>query len=401
MKEITIVEPIFSTEFQCVGSACRDHCCKGWEIFLDKTTVNRYLKSPQIEIRNIASENIITTKKSFQRWGKMKLTSSGNCAFMDEDKLCKVHKNMGASALSQTCATYPRAQNIHKFEVSKSLSLSCPEATKQLLTRPDAMMLNQSVQIQASANNVADVDNEHKLVNLMCANIIKVAGVRASEGLYGIAMLLLHLEKMKKENIFNSEALEDNYFSIIEAIESGAVTNSIADLTPNHELQWSLLLRMQPYFSGLSTIRSYFTLQHYLVKLVHIQVEGAKENNISTSMMRLEGVWNDKIAPWLTERPHIISNYLQYRIYNDAFPGYQGRSPLSSLYLLTAEWFMIKSLIAANVELVGKINEEDVINIIYSFHALTKHNHYAMTTFFAEIDKVKVNDDLSLIYLLK
>ncbi len=39
MKEITVTEPAFVTRFSCSGSACRDHCCKGWKITLDKTTV--------------------------------------------------------------------------------------------------------------------------------------------------------------------------------------------------------------------------------------------------------------------------------------------------------------------------------------------------------------------------
>ncbi|EPS2370964.1 hypothetical protein ACVCQP_000897 [Salmonella enterica subsp. enterica serovar Anatum] len=37
MKEITVTEPAFVTHFSCSGSACRDHCCKGWKITLDKT----------------------------------------------------------------------------------------------------------------------------------------------------------------------------------------------------------------------------------------------------------------------------------------------------------------------------------------------------------------------------
>ncbi len=43
MKEITVTEPAFVTHFSCSGSACRDHCCKGWKITLDKTTVKKYL----------------------------------------------------------------------------------------------------------------------------------------------------------------------------------------------------------------------------------------------------------------------------------------------------------------------------------------------------------------------
>lgn len=401
MKEITIVEPVFVADFKCVGSECRDHCCKGWDISLDKTTVNRYLKSHQIEIRNIASTHINTTKKSFTEWGKMALSSGATCGFMDSDNLCKVHKNLGASALSNTCATYPRAQQMYKSEVHKSVTLSCPEATKQLLTRPDAMLFNQNIQLQPAANKVSEINQEQKLVNLMCANIIKVSGVNSAEGLYGIAILLLQLENMKKEGAFNSELLENNYFSIIDSVQNGSIARNIADVKTDNELQWSLLMRLHSCFGSRNSPRSFDMLKHYLIKLVHIQAEGAKKDNVGSSMVRLDKVWQEKVNPWLEERPHLMSNYLQYRIYNDMFPGYQGRSPLACLYLLTAEWFFIKSIIAACVELVGEVIEDDIINIIYSFHALTKHDATTTAAFFAEIDKVKVNDDLSLIYLLK
>ncbi|SUB16282.1 Flagellar biosynthetic protein fliU [Pantoea agglomerans] len=69
MKNITVVEPLFVSAFKCIGSECRDHCCKGWDIHLDKPTVNRYLKSSLIEIKTLAVENITTTRKSFASWG--------------------------------------------------------------------------------------------------------------------------------------------------------------------------------------------------------------------------------------------------------------------------------------------------------------------------------------------
>ncbi|MGP4130518.1 hypothetical protein OJE16_12390 [Pantoea tagorei] len=65
MKEISVVEPLFFSEFKCAGSECLDHCCKGWDIYLDKPTVNRYLKSGDIKVRQLAEENIIKTKKKF------------------------------------------------------------------------------------------------------------------------------------------------------------------------------------------------------------------------------------------------------------------------------------------------------------------------------------------------
>lgn len=77
MKEITVTEPAFVTHFSCSGSACRDHCCKGWKITLDKTTVKKYLASKDTAIRTIAQDHIILLKKNNSHWGEIAAFGAG------------------------------------------------------------------------------------------------------------------------------------------------------------------------------------------------------------------------------------------------------------------------------------------------------------------------------------
>ncbi|MFK3878854.1 flagellin lysine-N-methylase [Pantoea agglomerans] len=400
MKNITFVEPLFVSTFKCIGSECRDHCCKGWDITLDKPTVNRYLKSSLIEIKTLAVENIITTRKSFGNWGSMKLNASGNCAFMDEDRLCKVHSSMGAAALSTTCSTYPRAARTFKYEQQKTLVLSCPEAARQLLSSPDAMLFEQTIRTQPEANKAKELDQQKKLLNLMCLNIVKLSGEKLDEAFYALATFLLAAGRASPEEDWLGQ-MESHFSDVLNNLGQGEIRLQLDQVKPDHNLQWALLLRLQTWFGGMADKRALPTLNHYLNKLIYILSEGAKTDDVSQSMIRLDNVWQKQVMPWLAERPWIMNNYIQYRIYDDFFPNNENRSPLLSLYLLTAEWFLLKSLIAANVELVGTVSEEDIINIIYSYHSITKHTPQSVMAFLAEIDKVKVNDDLSLIYLLK
>ncbi len=400
MKNITVVEPLFVSAFKCIGSECRDHCCKGWDINLDKPTVRRYLKSSQIEIKTLATENIVITGKSFANWGTMKLNSSGNCAFMGKDLLCKVHASLGASALSNTCATYPRKSRIFKNEQQKNLVLSCPEAARQLLAAPNAMLFAQALRPQAEANKAKDLDQQKKLLNLMCLNIVKLSGEKLDEALYALATFLLGAERVSQGEDWLVE-MENHFSDVLNTLAQGKIRQQLDDIRPDYNLQWSLLMRLQSWLSTREGKRAFSTLNHYVNKLIYIQAEGAKTDDVSQSMIRLDNVWQKQVMPWLAERPWIMNNYIQYRIYDEFFPNDESRSPLLSLYLLTAEWFLLKSLIAANVELVGTVSEEDIINIIYSYHSITKHTPQSVMAFLAEIDKVKVNDDLSLIYLLK
>ncbi|OON40564.1 hypothetical protein BTJ39_09180 [Izhakiella australiensis] len=400
-KEI-IVEPLFVKSFQCIGSACRDSCCGGWSITLDKPSTKRYLKSQSIAVKNIASEHIVLTKQTPQNWGYMKLNTEGNCAFLDEQKLCTIQKNMGSKALSHTCSTYPRRKQTYKLDVESSLELSCPEAARLLLTLPQAMRLDKRESAQITSLASPARDQSKQLINLMCSLLVQQAGSEVNEGLYAIAMLFLSLDKLSADNEDDKLAqLESKFGDIMAALEAGQLGQKIEQIKPDYQLQWSLLMLIQVFLESRPTTRGLPRLRHFVGQLLFLQTQSIDDGDVVTSMQRLDDVWQQQVLPWLRERPHLMSNLMQYRIWHDQFPGYAGRSALSCLYLLTAEWFLIKSLIAAQVAVNGQLDEDTVIDIVYSFHTITKHNSTVMEGFFKRIDKVKVNDDLSLLYLLK
>ncbi len=63
----------------------------------------------------------------------------GECHFYQTDKLCAIHKFMGAEALSDTCRLYPRYLNQFGSHREHSLGISCPEAARLILLNPDPM----------------------------------------------------------------------------------------------------------------------------------------------------------------------------------------------------------------------------------------------------------------------
>lgn len=108
MKEITVTEPAFVTRFSCSGSACRDHCCKGWKITLDKTTVKKYLASKDTTIRTIAQDHIILLKKNNSHWGEIKLPSAlGNCPYLDDGPSVPGTKNVRRKGIKSYLFLFP------------------------------------------------------------------------------------------------------------------------------------------------------------------------------------------------------------------------------------------------------------------------------------------------------
>ena len=122
--------PDYYKEFSCTADQCEDTCCAGWQIVVDRKALNRY--------RHVSG----VFKKDLRRginWkeGTFRQSTEKRCAFLDEDNLCRMYKNLGEKSLCRTCRLYPR--HIEEFENVReiTLSVSCPEVAKLLLEKEE------------------------------------------------------------------------------------------------------------------------------------------------------------------------------------------------------------------------------------------------------------------------
>ncbi|EBC1395898.1 flagellin lysine-N-methylase [Salmonella enterica] len=379
MKEITVTEPAFVTRFSCSGSACRDHCCKGWKITLDKTTVKKYLASKDTTIRTIAQDHIILLKKNNSHWGEIKLPSAlGNCPYLDEDRLCRVQKTLGAKALSHTCSSFPRAHHTYKNEVRNSLSLACPEVTSRILNDPDAMALGEKTIIQQTFNTAPLFPAQQKLLNLFCLSLINHAN-SSTEAALG--------------------ELEQVYAALLEQLQTGVLAQELMNIAPDSKVKTSLVLQMQDYFRSLPLNRGSVILDHYIQCLLRVLTaeEGVsmeqKVSDIESSLARCLQA-DEQQKNWA------FRNLILYKIWENNFPNQPNVDPLRALYIIVAEYAFIKLLTAASVHERGRLEWDDVTNIVYSFHSRSQHNSEVAKNFHHHIETVRTGDDLSMIHLL-
>ena len=142
MKNITA--PDYYQKFNCIGPQCEDTCCSGWwNVSVDRDTFQLYQQSTQAELAPLfklaVSKNTLPSADNENNFGLMKMKPGGKCHFLQEDKLCTIHKFMGAQALSDTCRLYPRYLNQFGAHREHSLGISCPEAARLILLNPEPM----------------------------------------------------------------------------------------------------------------------------------------------------------------------------------------------------------------------------------------------------------------------
>ncbi len=400
MKEILVSQPEYVSNFSCIGSACEDHCCKQWDITLDKNTYKKYLKSEIPGVKHIAVENIALTKKSHNNWAVVKLNEKGNCSYLESDNLCQIHRTMGPEALSKTCSTYPRHKVFYKKEVIESLTLSCPEAARKVLFNETALNIDNQTVVQAAFNNTADLNVEGKIVNLFAANLLMTSQNRIEHNLYALVCFLLYTEKLTGSLDNKFASMESAYTELVQQMDRGEIASSMEKVSVEQRLELSLIESIQQSIGYNRNIRGRTTLLQYVEGLNHHFDVLLTEHEISVNLVNLKKVWEEKALPWLGQRPYIIRNYFQYRLYHDRFAIDQSIPVLKQLYLLVVDYFYIKSLLSAHVLDKGNLDEKVVTDVIYSYHSYRQHTKSSTDHFIAEIERVKGNDDLSVLQLL-
>ena len=128
--------PDYYKEFQCIADKCEDTCCAGWQIVIDEKAIANYKRiiasgsvSSAFRLRLLT---MVDWKERVFRQSKEK-----RCAFLNEDNLCDLYTNCGERSLCKTCTRYPR--HIEEFEGVReiTLSISCPEVARILLSKKE------------------------------------------------------------------------------------------------------------------------------------------------------------------------------------------------------------------------------------------------------------------------
>ena len=120
----------YNKNFVCIGSNCKHNCCIGWQIDIDKKSLNLYQALSKTDAR---FNSDCFSEKTFNLNSKHNI-GAGRCPFLDDDNLCYIIKNYGKKALCKTCKTHPRFKNFFTGRIETGLGLYCEHAGKIILS---------------------------------------------------------------------------------------------------------------------------------------------------------------------------------------------------------------------------------------------------------------------------
>ena len=138
MKEIF---PNYYKKFKCIADKCKHSCCIGWEIDIDRETMDLY-NSLGGEFAERIRSSITGDIPHFI------LNEDEHCPFLNKNGLCDIICELGEGAICDICYLHPRFSNFYEGFTETGLGLCCEEAARIILTEEERFFLPLPLQVK-------------------------------------------------------------------------------------------------------------------------------------------------------------------------------------------------------------------------------------------------------------
>ncbi len=137
-------QPRYFGDFHCIGNACKDNCCWGWQILWEKEEIDKLGTSENCspEMKKLIEETFVPCEnENMKGMYQIKFDEQEKCPFLAEDGLCRIQRELGAQYMSKTCMIYPRKYFFTGSVIYRMCSLSCREIMRHLISDERSMDL--------------------------------------------------------------------------------------------------------------------------------------------------------------------------------------------------------------------------------------------------------------------
>jgi lysine-N-methylase len=400
----------YSENFRCIRSACEDTCCQGWGLPIDQATYEKYRILPASPLRNliqisclITAKGTVCTDGSGQKvreaavFAKIRMTPANQCPLLSHEGLCRIHTELGAEFLSDTCATYPRMGHSIDGIEEKALALSCPEAARLVLLNPCLLsslhpVSSQPVSSQPLPGHAPPADSRHdKLpgnavgdpssfrswfwpIREAVIGLIRNRTYALWQRLFLLGILCRRLDSMAKGELeYSLSAFLGEFES---SIASGALRTSMEameTLRGDCALQLDIVLQLAGMALRDSSVNPRFV---NCVEDFKTGIGNSPGATLASLTAQYAQAHDQFYAPFFDRHPYILENYLINTIVRCQFPLRRsvqgGESPIAREYaLLTAQFALMKGLL---IGIAGCHSEEfSADQVVHTVQAASRH----------------------------
>lgn len=252
MSNQKVLIPDYYNIFKCIGGECEDTCCNGWQIYVDKSTYDCYKKIDNEKLGLLFKNNVHINENyhNSSDYGIIDLRGNGDCVFLSEEKLCKIYSNLGQNYMCRTCREHPRYYNYVDKVIEKSISLSCPEACRQILFRDNPIIFFteeenlKEITVHGSLNTSEFKNDSEKYfwdIRIFTIQVLQIKELTIEERMGVLALFFHEINSGKNNNISD---IIGNYKNDIENGKYCGFIQDLVDIENETKIQLIFILRI-------------------------------------------------------------------------------------------------------------------------------------------------------------
>lgn len=375
-KNVKMIYPSYIDKFQCIGGKCEDSCCIGWDIDIDKETFKKYHKVTDEAMKKMFQKNVhnneYCTNKDLD-YGRVKLSKTKRCPFLDDENYCLIQGKFGEDYLSSVCSQFPRVLNKVDNHYEISLDTACPEAARIILGSKEKIEFKESEKslgkyimsgvLDTRASEFKDTPIKYfKEIRDFSIKIIQNRNLKFSSRLYVLGNFLNELEEIESDEIKEFISEYD--------IENEA--ESYKRERMNYALQISFLKNIIDSLDILNENDSH-KFKMYTKELM--QGYNIKDNEeIIENKEKYINAFEKYTEEYIESNSHIFESYMVNFIYNNLFPFSESDCMFDGYILLLFRYSLMRFYLVGKYIYNGKDSVEDMVEFIQVFAKAVEHD---------------------------
>lgn len=307
-----VLQPVYYEKFSCIGATCEDTCCAGWKVAVDKKSFQKYRKVTSGALAQTLQTNITRERvdPSDETYAKITLDEEGNCAFLNENKLCNIYIELGENYLCHTCTTYPRHTRRVDNRIEKSLTPSCPEAARLLLLNPEGLDFTlHEEEVDETFVEYIEMSTLFENIRMFAIQILQSRHTSIENRLVVLGMFLEKLHTTSQQEWEKKIPLYTKiYTRILQDAERRNLFRELPDTAGMIEIAYALIQNQESV-----SVR----FRECLMELQE-GLQLVNEEEVEHSIDLYEKIQQNYYDPFFEQHSYILENYLVNCVFKDS-----------------------------------------------------------------------------------
>ncbi|MGO9339380.1 MAG: flagellin lysine-N-methylase [Terracidiphilus sp.] len=376
----------YADRFRCIGSACEDTCCQGWNVPIDEPAWEKYQSLPEGPLPDLIRASLIRKPEVAAEAGAAKpvfaiirMNAANECPMLSADHLCRIQAELGESLLSHACATFPRYVHSLGGVEEKALTLSCPEAARLVLLTPDLLGESTQPQSPGESSSPANADGDHPLpadfwpIRAAVLKLVQNRQYPLWQRLFLTDVLCRRLDAIAQGELDLSVPVFLAGFE--STIASGTLRPAMAALPIDSGAQLDVVLRLAGLMLHKSNVRPRFA---ECIKAFTAGIGNGPGATFESLTAQYTQAHDRCYQPFFDRHPHIMENFLvntilrcQFPFGKDAMRNGTQPSMTREFALLAAQFALMRGLLIGVAGLHGKAFSAD--HVVHTMQAASRH----------------------------